>query len=101
MADPTFRDFAGAVMAGKPDDAARVLEILLGLDPAGAAAATAHFQAQMQAGGPAFMGKAMGLRQAVASPDDVALAALLGECFGLGGGARDGAVAALRARYPA
>jgi hypothetical protein len=100
--DPTFRDFAGAIMAGNLDEATRVLGILLALEPAAAAAATAHFQARMKDGGPAFMGQGMGLRQAGASPPgagDAALGELLTSCFGLEPTARDAAITALRARY--
>src|SRR5262245_56932061 len=61
MAELTFRDFAGAIMQNDAGAAARVLEELLGLDAKAAAAAAAHFQAQM-AQGPQFMMKAMGLR---------------------------------------
>jgi len=99
--EPTFRDFAGAAMAGKPDDAARVLEQLLGLAPDAARAATTQFTDQMKSGGQTFMMKAMGLRQAVASPDDAAIRALLADCFGLDGATLDGAVASLRTRYRA
>jgi hypothetical protein len=100
--DPTFRDFAGAIMAGNLDEATRVLGILLALDPATAATATAHFQQRMKDGDPAFMDQAMGLRQAVASTGDgadAALGALLTACFGLEAGARDAAIGALRGRY--
>ncbi len=96
MADVTFRDFAGAVMGGNAAAAATVLETLLALSTAEAAAATAHFQQQMAAGGPGFMGKAMGLRTAVASGTDAEIGALLGECFGLIEPACGRAVAALR-----
>jgi hypothetical protein len=95
----TFRDFAAAVMAGKASDAAGVLSELLALEPAAAATATTHFQDQAKSGGQAFMMKAMGLRQAVAAPDDAPARELLASCFGLTGGALDGAVTALRARY--
>ena len=100
MADElTFRDFAAAVMGGKPDEAARVLGVLLALDAPAAAAATAHFQEGARSGGQAFMMKAMGLRQAVTAPDDAPARELVGACFGLEGATLDGAVAALRARY--
>jgi hypothetical protein len=101
MADVTFRDFAGAVMRGDLPAAASVLQVLLGLAPAAATAATAHFQAQMMSGGPAFMGKAMGLRTAVTSGSDIEIGALLADCFALAGPAITGAVAALRTKYPA
>jgi hypothetical protein len=97
--DPTFRDFAGAVMRGDSPAAAAVLELLLGLDAAAATAATEHFRGRMA--DPAFMPKAMGLRTAVTGGTDAEIAALLGDCFGLEGPARAAAVAALRTRYPA
>jgi hypothetical protein len=97
--DVTFRDFAGAVMRGDSSAAAGVLETLLGLDPDQAAAATAHFRIRMA--DPAFMPKAMGLRTAVTSGTDAEIAALLADCFGLEGAARDTALGALRTRYPA
>ena len=99
MADPTFRDFAGAIMRGDAPAAATVLEVLLALDAAGARAATEHFRARMA--DPAFMPKAMGLRTAVTTGSDAEIGALLGDCFGLDGAARAGALAALRTRYPA
>ena len=67
MADVTFRDFAGAIMKGDVEAAGHVLQPLLGLDAATARGAAQHFQAQSVAGGPAFMGKAMGLRSALAT----------------------------------
>lgn len=99
MADVTFRDFAGATMKGDDAAAASVLEQLLGLSGPDAAAATAHFRAQMAGGGPAFMGKAMGLRTAVTTGSDAEIGALLVDCFGLADPAP--AVSALRVRYPA
>jgi len=101
MADVTFRDFAGAVMSGNAAAAASVLEVLLGLDRPTADAATAHFQREMTSGGPAFMGKAMGLRTAVTSGSDAEISALLADCFGLAQPAIAPALAALRAKYPA
>jgi hypothetical protein len=97
--EPTFRDFAGAVMRGDDAAAAAVPEALLGLAPEQAAAATAHFRGRMA--DPAFMPKAMGLRAAVTGGTDAEISALLGDCFGLDGAARDAAVGALRTRYPA
>jgi hypothetical protein len=99
MADLTFRDFAGAIMRGDVPAAATVLEALLALDDAAARTATEHFRARMA--DPAFMPKAMGLRTAVTTGTDAEIGALLGDCFGLDGDARTGALAALRARYPA
>lgn len=96
MSNVTFRDFAGAVMRGDAAAGARVLEQLLVLEPEVATKATAHFQDQMAAGGPTFMGKAMGLRTAVASGSDAEISALLAECFGLTEPALTPAVGALR-----
>ena len=98
MADVTFRDFAAATMKGDVEAAGVVLQTLLELPAAEARAAAQHFQRQATALGPAFMGKAMGLRTAVASGSDADIGALLGECFGLAGGSLDTAVAALRRR---
>jgi hypothetical protein len=83
MADVTFRDFAAAIMKGDIDAAGAVLQPLLGLAAADARAAAQHFQAQSLAIGPAFMGKAMGLRTAVASGSDAEIGPLLRDCFGL------------------
>lgn len=94
----SFRDFAGAIMSGRRDDAASALAQLLALDAATAAAATDHFAAGMQSGGQDFMMKAMGLRYAVTSGDDAAVREVLQSCFGLSGAAADGAAAALRPR---
>jgi len=101
MADVTFRDFAGAVMGNDAGRASSVLQQLLGLAPAPADAATAHFRGQMSSAGPAFMGKAMGLRTAVTTGTDAEIGALLVDCFGLAPDAVTGAVAVLRQRYPA
>lgn len=98
MADVTFRDFAGAVMKGDDAAARDVLATLLELPPEQAMAATAHFRGRMS--DPAFMPKAMGLRTAVTTGSDEEIGALLGDCFGLSGPARDDAVAAVRRRYP-
>jgi hypothetical protein len=83
MADVTFRDFAGAIMRGDVPAAGSVLQILLGLDTEAAQAAAQHFHAQSTAQGPAFMGKAMGLRAALASGSEAELSQLLRDCFGL------------------
>lgn len=99
MADVTFRDFAGAVMQGNVPAAAGVLETLLGLAPDQAVTATEHFRSRMS--DPAFMPRAMSLRTAVTSGSDAQIGELLGDCFGLDGGARASALAALRKRYPA
>lgn len=99
MAELTFRDFAGAVMANDGAAAARVLEVLLGLAPDRASAAAAHFQGEMGRQGQAFMMKAMGLRGAVTSGNPDEIRPLLVDCFGLDGADLDGALAALAARY--
>ena len=96
MADVTFRDFAGAIMKGDVDAAAGVLEQLLRLDAEGARAAALHFQSQSSAIGPAFLGKAMGLRSAVASGSEAEIGGLLRDCFGLEGAPLATAIAALR-----
>lgn len=98
MSDVSFRDFAGAIMKGDAASASDVLEILLGLSPAQAGEATAHFQSRTS--DPSFMMKAMSLRTAVTSGSDDDIAALLEECFGLTGDSRASAITALRARYP-
>jgi hypothetical protein len=100
MAELTFRDFAGAVMAKDTPGAGRVLAELLSLDGEPALAAAQHFDRQMTTQGPAFMMKAMGLRTAVTGGTDDEIKALLGECFGLTGEAADNAVVSLRKRYP-
>src|ERR1043166_1675234 len=77
MAEVTFRDFAAAIMKGDVAAAGAVLQPLLGLPPDQAQQAAQHFHAQSTAQGPAFMGKAMGLRTAMASGSDTEIAALL------------------------
>ncbi|HZJ65256.1 MAG TPA: hypothetical protein VFD36_17210 [Kofleriaceae bacterium] len=83
MADVTFRDFAAAIMKGDVEGAGAVLQPLLGLPPDDARAAAQYFHGQSTAAGPAFMGKAMGLRTAIASGADAEISALLSDCFGL------------------
>jgi hypothetical protein len=100
MAEVTFRDFAGAIMGNDTARAAEVLGHLLGLDAEASLAAATHFQRSMAAD-PTFMGKAMGLRNAVTSGSDEEIAALLSGCFGLAGAAVPRAVATLRNKYPA
>lgn len=101
MPEITFRDFAAAIMQKDPARAAEILQELLRVDAASAAAATSHFAQQMTAQGQGFMMKAMGLRTALSSGTDAEIGALLRECFGLGSEATAAAVAALRQRYPA
>jgi hypothetical protein len=96
--DVTFRDFAGAVMAGDRTRAAAVLQTLLGVTPDVAERATATFVDRMK--DPAFVAKAMGLRTAVTSGTDAEVRSLLGECFGLADEPLATAVSSLRARYP-
>jgi hypothetical protein len=98
MADVTFRDFAGALMGGDRAKAASVLEVLLGVTPETATAASGYFESQMK--DPTFMPKAMGLRTAVTSGTDEELGRLVEQCFGLHGPALGRAVAALRAKNP-
>lgn len=92
----TFRDFAAAIMRNDVPAAGEVLQTLLALAPDQAQQAAQHFQSQAATQGPAFMGKAMGLRTAVASGNDAEIAALLDDCFGLEGSPRDAAVAAVK-----
>jgi hypothetical protein len=98
MAEVTFRDFAGAIMSGDASAAGAVLEQLLGLDAAEARTAAQHFQTQAAAQGPAFMGKAMGLRTAVSGGSEAEIGALLADCFGLEGAPLATAVAVLKPR---
>jgi hypothetical protein len=98
MADVTFRDFAGAIMSGNLEAAGATLQQLLGLDEAQARGAAQHFHEQSRLQGPAFMGKAMGLRGALASGSETELAALLRDCFGLGDAPLATAVATLKGR---
>jgi hypothetical protein len=98
MADVTFRDFAGAVMANDSAKAGTVLAELLNLDAAQANAAAAFFFQNMMAGGPAFMGKAMGLRAAVESGSEDGIRSLLAECFDLRGDQATAAIAKLTQR---
>lgn len=97
MSVRTFRDFAGAVMAGKHEEASAVLGELLALDDEEAARATAHFDAGMRGGGPDFMAKAMALRSAVGARDEALIRSILADCFGLAGAERDRAAGALLA----
>lgn len=96
MAEVTFRDFAAAIMTGDGEAAGVVLQTLLGLPADDARGAAQHFQAQSAALGPAFMGKAMGLRAAVTGGSEADVAALLRDCFGLADAPLATAVAALR-----
>ena len=94
---PTFQDFAASAMSGKRDEAAAVLEVLVGLDADGAKAATDHFLAQMTE--PAFLMKAMGLRHAVAGGDATQILSLLKDCFGLEGANAEAASTRIRETF--
>jgi hypothetical protein len=94
----TFRDFAGALMGGDAAGAATVLETLLGLDRTTAENAAAHFRDQMTEN-PAFLQRAMGMRQVVEVRDEGELTALLVECFGLSDEAAEKSAATVLARY--
>lgn len=101
MAELTFRDFAGAIMKADVEGAGGVLQQLLGLDAEIARTAARYFHDQSTAQGPAFMGKAMGLRTALAGGSDADISALLRDCFGLGDAPLATALATLKARTPA
>jgi len=98
MAEVTFRDFAAAIMRGDADAASAALQPLLGLAPAEARAAAMHFQARAASDGPAFMGRAMGLRTAIAGGTEAEIGALLSDCFGLADAPLATAIATLRGR---
>jgi len=98
MAELTFRDFAGAIMKGDVDAAGAVLQQLLGLDDDAARTAARYFQTQATAQGPAFMGKAMGLRTAVTGGSETEIGALLADCFGLEGAPLLTAIGVLKPR---
>ncbi len=97
--EPTFRDFAAAIMGGEIDKSVGLLEALLGLDAGAARAAATHFQSQMSSGGAEFMMKAMSMRGAVESGDADKLGELLRDLFALDDVARAGAIATIRKRY--
>jgi hypothetical protein len=94
----TFRDFAMVSMDGDGSAASALLETLLGVDADTARAATTHFREQM-ASGPAFMMKAMGMRNVVEARDRPGLVALLEECFALQSEVATGAAEVVLARY--
>lgn len=100
MSDPTFRDFAAAIMGQDLPAAGAVLATLLGVDADAGIGAATHFQRKMS-GDPSFVAKAMGLRTAVTSGSDDNIAALLVDCFDLPKETVAEAVRALRRRYPA
>lgn len=79
---PTFRDFAGAIMQGDLAAAGALLETLLGTDAAQSRASAEHFQREMTRD-PAFVQKAMGMRQVVTAGGREELRALLADCFEL------------------
>jgi hypothetical protein len=96
--EPSFRDFAGAVLSNDMAKASATLSALLDLDSSAARAATEHFQLQMSTG-PAFMMKAMGMREVVQSGDQNKLRTLLSELFGLSKEVQETAIVAIRTRY--
>ncbi len=98
MPDVTFRDYAMAVMQNQLPTAVVHLQTLLGLSPDHASTATAFFKQRVT--DPAFMSKAMGLRQAVTTGTDDEIGDILVECFGLDPGQRAAAVATVRVYYP-
>jgi hypothetical protein len=98
MAEITFRDFAGALMGGDEAQAATHLAALLGVDDPTARAGTAHFKAQMSSN-PAFMQKAMAMREVVQGRDRERLVTLLGECFALPAETAQAAADTVLARY--
>jgi len=79
----TFRDFAGALMADDRPLAASHLQGLLGVSAESAQAGAEHFRTQITSD-PAFMAKAMAMRQVVQTGTREDLAKLLDECFSLG-----------------
>jgi len=98
MADATFRGYVMALTQGQIDGAVGMLESLLGLTNEQALAATDHFQNQL--GDPAFLPKAMGLRQAIASGTDTEIGDILTACFGVNGAQRTSAIATVRKNNP-
>lgn len=98
MPEVTFRDYAMAVMQNQLPAATAQLQTLLGLSEDHASAATAFFKAQVA--DPAFMPKAMSLRQAVTSGSDAEVGDILVECFGLDAAQRATGVATVRAQHP-
>lgn len=99
MSEPTFRDFAGAVMQGDVDAAGNVLKVLLGLEADAARAAAENFAAKMKSEGQGFMMKAMGLRTVLTDGKDEDIGALLSELFGLSKEAITEGIKKLRATY--
>lgn len=98
MSQLTFRDFAGALMGGDAARASEILTELLGVERATADAATSHFGARM-AEGPAFVQKAMSMRNAVESKDATALSGLIEACFGLSADVAKASAEAVLSRY--
>jgi hypothetical protein len=98
MAEPSFRDFAGAIMEGDLARGGALLEQLLGVDAETGLRSARFFQEQMQTG-PEFMMKAMGMRTVVTGGTPAELAALLGDCFDLRGDAATSAAGAVIARF--
>ncbi|MEM1029125.1 MAG: hypothetical protein AAGN82_02190 [Myxococcota bacterium] len=98
MPDVTFRDFAGALMAQDDAKAGSVLETLMGVDAATAAAGVSFFQAEMKKS-PDFMMKSMEMRGAVEQRDEAKLTELIAACFGYGPEAAAEAATTLLAHY--
>lgn len=98
MADVSFRGYVMALTQGQIDAAVGMLETLLGITNEQALVATDHFQNQL--GDPAFLPKAMGLRQAIASGTDNEIGDILSACFGVQGALRTTAIATVRKNNP-
>jgi hypothetical protein len=94
----SFRDFVSSVMQSQIPTAVSQLQTLLGVSETEAQTATTFFQEHAK--DPAFLPKAMGLRAAVESGDDVAMGQILVDCFGLDEAQRATAVATVRTHYP-
>jgi len=95
---PTFRDFAGAIMQGDVDSASTLLQTLLATDPAQSRASAEHFQREISSD-PSFMQKAMGMRQVVTAGTREELQSLLADCFQLDGPTSVTATDAVWARF--
>jgi hypothetical protein len=78
----TFRDFASAVMGNTEQKAAEILAQLIQIDAQQSVAATTFFKNKLTSD-PAFMMKAMGLRQAVTEGSSEQIQALLHDLFDL------------------
>lgn len=83
MEQPSFRDFAQAIMTEDDPAAAGCLVYLFGLVPTAAAGAVMHFRKGMNQEGGEFMKRAVGLRKAVLLGRREEVTQLLEVCFGL------------------